>query len=326
MPVLHMFDEIEAAVASIRRSWSLRPTAGIILGTGLGGLTEEIEDAVTLDYEQIPHFPRSTSIGHAGRLVCGRLEGVPVVAMEGRFHAYEGYSMDRITFPVRVMKALGAELMIVSNACGGMNPQHRAGDTLVIEDHINLMGLNPLIGVNDDRLGPRFPDMSQPYDATLIDKALEIARRGDFVAHRGVYVAVTGPNLETGPSTATCTDRRRCGGHVDRARDDRGDMPVCVCWACRLSPTWFARRVEASRDRIDSGGGSQCRTEFTQDCARHLGLRGRRQVVAGFNSFRVAPVHSSVQARSARFGVAHFWISLRRNTRFHEPAAPAREA
>lgn len=195
--MLHLHEEIQAAAAHIRQQWSHTPQAGIILGTGLGGLAAEIESAVTLDYEQIPHFPRSTSIGHAGRLVCGSLEGVPVVAMEGRFHAYEGYSMERITFPVRVMQALGADLLIVSNACGGMNPQHRAGDILVIEDHINLMSDNPLIGVNDDRLGPRFPDMSQPYDAQLIDEALEIARRGNFVAHRGVYVAVTGPNLET---------------------------------------------------------------------------------------------------------------------------------
>jgi purine-nucleoside phosphorylase len=171
--------------------------AGVILGTGLGGLAQRIEDQVAIDYEHIPHFPRSTSIGHVGRLVCGRLEGLSVVAMEGRFHAYEGYSLQQITFPVRVMKALGAELLIVSNACGGMNPFYRAGDIVVIDDHINLMSDNPLIGINDDRLGPRFPDMCRPYDPLLTERALEIARRANVVAHRGVYVAVTGPNLET---------------------------------------------------------------------------------------------------------------------------------
>lgn len=195
--MLHLFDEIEAARSAIRRHWDLVPRAGIILGTGLGGLSEEIESAVSLDYEEIPHFPQSTSVGHAGRLVCGLLAGVPVVAMEGRQHAYEGYSLQRITFPVRVMKALGAEALVVSNACGGMNPLHRAGEIVVIDDHINLLGDNPLIGINDDRLGPRFPDMSCPYDPEMIEQALDIARAGNFVAHRGVYVAVTGPNLET---------------------------------------------------------------------------------------------------------------------------------
>jgi purine-nucleoside phosphorylase len=170
---------------------------GIILGTGLGSLAEQIETEAVLDYEDIPHFPRSTAISHTGQLVCGRLEGVTVAAMEGRFHAYEGYSHRQITFPVRVMKAMGADLLIVSNACGGMNPHHGKGDIVVIEDHINLMNGNPLIGVNDDSLGPRFPDMIAPYDPELIEAALEIARRENFAAHKGVYVAVTGPNLET---------------------------------------------------------------------------------------------------------------------------------
>jgi purine-nucleoside phosphorylase len=189
--------QIEGAVAAVRRHWSGHPRVGIILGTGLGSVAELIDTQATLDYEAIPHFPRSTSIGHAGQLVCGNLAGVPLVAMEGRFHAYEGYSYQQITFPVRVMKALGAELLIVSNACGGMNPQYAQGDIMVIEDHINLMSGNPLVGVNDDRLGPRFPDMSAPYDRTLIGCALEIARKENFVAHKGVYVAVMGPNLET---------------------------------------------------------------------------------------------------------------------------------
>jgi purine-nucleoside phosphorylase len=188
---------IDQAVAAIRRHWTGTPSVGIILGTGLGSVAGQIATEATIDYATIPHFPRSTTPGHTGQLVCGRLEGRTVVAMEGRFHAYEGYSQRQITFPVRVMRALGADLLIVSNACGGMNPQYAQGDIMVIEDHINLMNGNPLIGVNDDRLGPRFPDMCAPYDRALIDRALAIARRENFVAHKGVYVAVTGPNLET---------------------------------------------------------------------------------------------------------------------------------
>jgi purine-nucleoside phosphorylase len=195
--MLELYDQMEEAVSTIKAKWNQTPRAGIILGTGLGGLVEEIEEEASLDYEEIPHFLRSTAISHRGRLVCGRLEGVPVMAMEGRFHLYEGYSLKQITLPVRVMKAIGAELLVVSNACGGMNPYFNNGDLVVIEDHINLMGDNPLIGINDDRLGPRFPDMSEPYDRQLIDKALEIARKEDIVAHKGVFVAVSGPNLET---------------------------------------------------------------------------------------------------------------------------------
>ncbi|MCC6494599.1 MAG: purine-nucleoside phosphorylase [Pirellulales bacterium] len=195
--MLQLFDQSQAAAAAIREQWPETPRAGIILGTGLGKLADEIESAAVIDYEQIPHFPRSTAVGHRGRLVCGRLAGAAVVAMEGRFHQYEGYPLQQITLPVRVMKALGAQLLIVSQAVGGMNPYYRSGDVMIIDDHINLMGDNPLIGVNDDRLGPRFPDMSAPYTPELIDAGLEIARRENFVAHRGVTVAVTGPNLET---------------------------------------------------------------------------------------------------------------------------------
>jgi purine-nucleoside phosphorylase len=195
--MLHLFDQIHAAVTEIQRRWSERPRAGIILGTGLGPLARQIEAAATIEYERIPHFPKSTVASHRGQLICGTLSGVSVVAMEGRFHAYEGYPLDQITLPVRVMKALGAAMLIVTNAAGGMNPIYAQGDIMLIDDHINLMGLNPLIGVNDDRLGPRFPDMSQPYDAELIARAMEIARRENFAAHRGVFVAVTGPNLET---------------------------------------------------------------------------------------------------------------------------------
>jgi purine-nucleoside phosphorylase len=195
--MLELHDQIEAAAAAIQEKFHETPHAGIILGTGLGGLVEEMEIAATLDYESIPHFPKSTATSHRGRLVCGRLEGVPVVVMEGRFHQYEGYPLKKITLPVRVFKRLGAQLMIVSQAVGGLNTIYRAGDVMIIDDQINLMGDNPLVGINDDRLGPRFPDMSQPYDPELIDAGLEIARKGNFVAHRGVTVAVTGPNLET---------------------------------------------------------------------------------------------------------------------------------
>jgi len=195
--MLHLAAQIQQSVHVIRAKWHKSPRVGIILGTGLGDLAREIKDPVALPYEAIPHFPTSTATSHAGQLVCGSLGSVDVVAMEGRFHAYEGYSHEQITFPTRVMKALGADTLIVSNACGGMNPHYRHGDIMVIDDHINMMGDNPLIGVNDNTLGPRFPDMSAPYDARLIDCALEIARRENFVAHRGVYVAVTGPNLET---------------------------------------------------------------------------------------------------------------------------------
>jgi purine-nucleoside phosphorylase len=195
--VLELYDQIQSACSAIRARWDRTPHAGIILGTGLGSLVDHIHVEATLDYEQIPHFLKSTATSHRGRLVCGELEGLPVMAMEGRFHLYEGYPLSAITLPVRVFKAMGAELLVVSNAVGGMNPFYRTGDIMVIDDHINLMGDNPLIGINDDRLGPRFPDMSAPYDIALGDVALEIARRHNFAAHRGVLVAVAGPNLET---------------------------------------------------------------------------------------------------------------------------------
>ncbi|MBL8829876.1 MAG: purine-nucleoside phosphorylase [Planctomycetaceae bacterium] len=195
--MLDLMEKIEEAAAVIRKYWNHKPHAGVILGTGLGGLAKQIEEPVEIPYGDIPHFPKSTAISHKGQLVCGKLAGVPVVAMEGRFHAYEGYSYQAITLPVRVMKALGANLLIVSNACGGLNPLFTAGDVMVIEDHINLMGGNPLVGVNDDRLGPRFPDMSRPYDPELIERAMAVARRENFPCQRGVFSAVLGPNLET---------------------------------------------------------------------------------------------------------------------------------
>jgi purine-nucleoside phosphorylase len=192
-----LYDQIQQAVQAVRARWSSRPRVGIILGTGLGGLAEEIDAEAALDYADVPHFPAPTVHSHAGRLVCGRLAGKTVIAMEGRFHFYEGYSLQQITLPVRVMKALGCEALIVSNACGGMNPQFAKGDLMVIEDHINLMGDNPLIGPNDERLGVRFPDMCRPYDREMIAKARRIALEEKIVCHQGVFVAVPGPNLET---------------------------------------------------------------------------------------------------------------------------------
>lgn len=195
--MLEVYDQVQTAVASIRKQWSGVPQVGLILGTGLGELAKQIEAEAVIPYSEIPHFPRSTVESHKGQLVCGKLHGRPVAAMEGRFHAYEGWSMAQIAFPVRVMRALGAKLLVVSNAAGGMNPMYHRGDIVVIEDHINLMNGNPLVGVNDERLGPRFPDMLEPYDQKLQHRALEVARKHGIAAHRGVYVAVTGPNLET---------------------------------------------------------------------------------------------------------------------------------
>ncbi|HZZ82798.1 MAG TPA: purine-nucleoside phosphorylase [Gemmataceae bacterium] len=188
---------MEEAKAVVQSRWTGAPKIGIILGTGLGGLAEEIQDAVKIAYGDIPHFPMSTVESHAGRLVCGTLGGKQVMAMEGRFHFYEGYSLKQITFPVRVMKAMGCGILIVSNACGGMNPQWAKGDLMLIEDHINLLGDNPLIGKNDERLGPRFPDMCHPYDIGLLKLAQRIALEEKIACHKGVFVAVPGPNLET---------------------------------------------------------------------------------------------------------------------------------
>jgi purine-nucleoside phosphorylase len=207
--MLHLIDRINEAASFIRGKWKDRPRAGIILGSGLGSVGDEIELDAAIDYGDVPHFLRSTAVGHRGRLLCGRLAGVPVVAMQGRFHCYEGYSAERATFPVRVMNALGIELLIVSNAAGGLNPNFECGDVMVIDDHINLLNRNPLVGINDDRLGPRFPDMSAPYDHRLGDRALAIARRENFACHRGVYIAMLGPTYET---RAEIRMLRRFGG------------------------------------------------------------------------------------------------------------------
>lgn len=174
-----------------------KPKVGIILGSGLGALGEEIDKEMVVSYEEIPHFPVSTVEGHAGRLIFGKLGGKRVTAMQGRFHYYEGYSMQEITFPVRVMRALGAEVLVISNACGGLNPQYKPGDIMIIADHINMLGINPLIGPNEDELGTRFPDMSEPYDRKLIALTEKVALEEKIKVQKGVYVAMTGPTLET---------------------------------------------------------------------------------------------------------------------------------
>lgn len=190
-------NKIEEAYKSLADKTKLRPEVGIILGTGLGALADEIEKETAISYEDIPHFPVSTVESHAGRLIFGKIGNKPVVAMQGRFHYYEGYSMQQIAFPVRVMKRLGVKTLLVSNACGGMNPIYMAGDIMIITDHINLLGDNPLIGANDDSLGPRFPDMSEPYTKKLIELAENIALQEKLKVQKGVYVAVSGPCLET---------------------------------------------------------------------------------------------------------------------------------
>jgi purine-nucleoside phosphorylase len=192
-----LFDRIQSAVELVRKRAPQRPEVGIILGTGLGGLAEEIAVDAMIPYEQVPGFPLSTVESHAGRLLLGRLGSRAVVAMQGRFHRYEGYGLAEVTFPVRVMHALGATTLVVSNACGGMNPLWSPGDLVLLSDHINLLGDNPLVGSNDERLGPRFPDMSEPYDSELRALAREAARELGIVLREGVYVAVPGPNLET---------------------------------------------------------------------------------------------------------------------------------
>jgi purine-nucleoside phosphorylase len=196
-PAQGLAARIAEAVGAIRGRTAAAPGIGIILGTGLGGLAERIEVETSIPYGEIPHFPLSTVESHSGRLLFGTLGGKPVVAMQGRFHRYEGYTLQQVTFPVRVMRALGVETLIVSNACGGMNPLWAPGELMLMADHINLLGESPLTGPNDDALGPRFPDMSQPYDRALQHLAREVALEQRIPLRSGVYVAVPGPNLET---------------------------------------------------------------------------------------------------------------------------------
>lgn len=193
----HSVERIERAADVVRAQWDGEPEVAIILGTGLGRVAAEIKPEAQVDYADIVGFPLSTVETHAGRLLCGTFGGRRVVAMQGRFHRYEGYSLRQVTFPVRVLRALGAKTLIVSNACGGMNPLWVPGDLMLIADHLNLLGDNPLIGPNDESLGPRFPDMSEPYDASLRSLAREVAREKRLVLREGVYVAVPGPSLET---------------------------------------------------------------------------------------------------------------------------------
>ena len=194
---MELFDQIEEAVRAIRKVTSRQPRVGIVLGSGLGALADEVTDAQRIAYPQIPHFAASTVPGHAGELVIGNLEGQDVVVMKGRVHYFEGYTMAQITFPVRVMRALGAEILVVTNACGGINPQLWPGDILLLRDHINFMGDNPLIGKNDERLGARFPQMSRVYTPELRELAHEVAKTKGVQLKDGVYLALSGPSYET---------------------------------------------------------------------------------------------------------------------------------
>jgi purine-nucleoside phosphorylase len=188
---------VDAAVAAVRERTKHEPRVGIVLGTGLGGLVDKVRTEAVVPYEQIPGFPDPTVESHSGWLIFGSLGETPVVAMQGRFHKYEGYSLQQVTFPIRVLKRLGAETLIVTNVSGGMNPLWRAGELVLIDDHINLIGDNPLVGPNDDSFGPRFPDMSEPYDRELQRITMAAAMEQALQLHRGVYVAWTGPALET---------------------------------------------------------------------------------------------------------------------------------
>lgn len=188
---------VEEAAAFIAARTTLRPAIGLILGTGLGDLAREIAVEHELPYQEIPHFPVSTVESHHGRLLVGHLAGVPVLALQGRFHLYEGYSAQQVTFPVRVLKKLGVDTLLISNAAGGMNPHFRRADLMLLTDHINLQGVNPLVGPNEEAWGPRFPDMSAAYDPELNRIAERIALDRGIKLQQGVYVAVTGPNLET---------------------------------------------------------------------------------------------------------------------------------
>lgn len=192
-----LWEEIGEASQFLRSRWQGTPVVGLILGTGLGGLARKIQVEAEIPYSEIPHFPQSTAPSHAGKLICGTLQGIPLMAMEGRFHYYEGYSLRQVTFPVRVMRSLGAETLVLTSAVGGMNPHFQLADLVILEDHINLMPDNPLRGINDDRLGPRFPDMSQPYDQKLVETARQTALQMGISAHKAVLAAVPGPNLET---------------------------------------------------------------------------------------------------------------------------------
>ncbi len=205
------FNIVESAALRLSRERVVEPSVAILLGSGLGGLADQIDEAVAVDYADIPGFAASTAIGHRGRLVFGHYAGVPVVAMQGRFHLYEGHAASSVTLPIRVLRALGAKSLVVSNAAGGLNPHYRVGELMVIDDHINFMFRSPLLGLNEAEWGNRFPDMSAPYDAAFVERALAAARAGGFVCHRGVYVGMLGPTYET---RAEYRMARRMGGDV----------------------------------------------------------------------------------------------------------------
>lgn len=191
------FARAEAAAKFIRTRTKLRPQIAVVLGSGLGAFADELENATRIPYARIPNFPRSTAVGHAGQLVLGKLSGVPVAAMQGRVHLYEGYTTAEVVFPVRALARFGIRAVILTNAAGGINTNYDQGALVILRDHINLLGANPLTGVNDERFGPRFPDMSEAYSATLRAIALEEARRLGIAPHEGVYAAVPGPSYET---------------------------------------------------------------------------------------------------------------------------------
>jgi purine-nucleoside phosphorylase len=190
-------DRIVDCTAIVRQKWASTPRVGIVLGTGLGGFVERMQIEATFERSELPHFPPATAMSHRGRLVCGRVDQLPVVVMEGRFHIYEGHPLDLITLPIRLMKALGIELLILTNASGGLNPDFATGDIMMLTDHMNFMGTNPLIGPNDERFGPRFPDITGTYSSHWRSVASRVAERESIPLRQGVYVAVTGPNYET---------------------------------------------------------------------------------------------------------------------------------
>ena len=197
MDVAEYRNKIKETKEFIKSKTDLNPEIGIILGTGLGGLVAEIDIATELSYSNIPNFPVSTVESHAGKSIFGKIAGKKVIVMQGRFHYYERYSMQEITFPIRIMKELGIKILLISNASGGMNPQFSKGDLMILDDHINLLGSNPLIGPNLDEYGPRFPDMSEPYSKRLIALAEKVALENQLKVQKGTFVAVPGPNLET---------------------------------------------------------------------------------------------------------------------------------
>ena len=192
-----MLDQIQSAINYLKGKMTTRPKIGIILGTGLGGLVEELKVELEIPYQDIPYFPVSTVSGHKGTWICGKLNGIDVVVLNGRFHYYEGYTLKEITMPIQIMKEIGIEKLILSNAAGGMNPSFKIGDIMIINDHINFFGTNPLIGTNDDKLGLRFPDMSEAYSKEMIKIAFNTAKKINIHLQQGVYLGLSGPCFET---------------------------------------------------------------------------------------------------------------------------------